>query len=431
MASEKYFPFRSISGDRKYSAEDWAAYFALFISNGVFYNKADSLKVSAVVGTWIKVGKGAGFIEGRMYILEDDVNITLDIADGALDRIDRVVLRCDYTKRLITIAVKKGSYSENPVAPELTRNSDTYELALADVYVAAGGISITAANITDQRLNTELCGIVTGLIDQADTQDLFNEIHAYLQEFKDTSQADFEYWFENVKEVLSEDAAGNLMEQIKTKASKEELNIERIRIDNIAKLGEGSTTGDAELQDIRVGVNGETYDNAGSAVRGQISDLKGVFIKIQDAEWYNGYFESWGEYKSPDSTYQEKYCYVPAVKGNTILFEYGYNNQHDSALCEIFECNDRKQQICGDTRVPPGDGKNYKFEYTVSNSETAYILIQFRTFGDILYKNVYITDYASFDYAKIIENELLQDLGGLSFSINSDDGGLDIVIKEE
>lgn len=194
MAAEKYFPFRSVSGDRKYSAEDWAAYFALFLSNGVFYSSADRLKVTASEGMKLKVGKGAGFIAGRMYMLEADTTITLDTADGALNRIDRIVLRCDYTNRLITLAVKKGSYSASPVAPELTRDADAYELALADVYVAAGVVTITAAKITDQRLNTALCGIVTGLVEQADTQEIFNEFYAYLQEFKQTTQVDIEAW---------------------------------------------------------------------------------------------------------------------------------------------------------------------------------------------------------------------------------------------
>ena len=194
MATEKFFPFRSVAGDRKYSAEEWAAYFALFLSNGIFYSSADKLQVVASEGMKLKVGKGAGFIAGRMYILEEDTNVTLDTADGVLSRIDRIVLRCDYANRLITIAVKKGSYSASPTAPELTRDADAYELALADVYVAAGVVTITTANITDQRLNTNLCGIVTGLVEQADTQEIFDEFYAYLQEFKQTTQVDIEAW---------------------------------------------------------------------------------------------------------------------------------------------------------------------------------------------------------------------------------------------
>lgn len=58
------------------------------------------------------------------------------------------------------------------------------------------------------------------------------------------------------------------------KATKAEVEVERQRINNLTSLPEGSTTGDAELMDIRVGADGTQYQTAGEAVRKQTSDLK-------------------------------------------------------------------------------------------------------------------------------------------------------------
>ena len=65
----------------------------------------------------------------------------------------------------------------------------------------------------------------------------------------------------------------NNSSQIKDKATKTELEVERKRIDNLTKLPEGSTAGDAELIDARIGVDGVTYSNLGNAIRNQVNNL--------------------------------------------------------------------------------------------------------------------------------------------------------------
>lgn len=91
---------------------------------------------------------------------------------------------------------------------------------------------------------------------------------------------------------------------LSSKADKSELSTESAalsaRMDEFTKLEEGSTTGDAELTDGRVGADGKTYTNIGGAIRGQVTDLKSdlnysKIIRIIDfSDAQNGYVDKWG-----------------------------------------------------------------------------------------------------------------------------------------
>jgi hypothetical protein len=247
---EKSSFFNSISGDRRYKAEEWAEYFASFIANGVFPNPSTGLQVLASNSMIITVNTGKAWINGYFYFNTSNLTITLDNADGVLNRIDRIVVRWDLQDRVISVQVKKGTYSATPSAAAIQRDADAYELVLADVYVGAGAVSISQANITDRRLNSNLCGLVVGTVGELDTTafsaqlqgwfelyqemsaEQYNNLKSYmnslqiqsdadyiaLQEwfsnFQTASNAQFQSWFETLQNTLDENTAANLYNQI-------------------------------------------------------------------------------------------------------------------------------------------------------------------------------------------------------------------------
>ncbi|SCL88052.1 hypothetical protein [Sporanaerobacter sp. PP17-6a] len=223
---EKSFCFNSVDGDRKYKAEDFRDYFASFVANGVFPSPSDGLQAIAnSSGMSIIIKQGKGWINGAIYVNTDDLILNIDAADGTLNRIDRIVLRMDTVDRAITAQVKKGTAASMPTAPELQRDADGYEIALADVTVGKGITAIIQANITDLRLNTGLCGIVHGIIDQVDTTTIFNQYVSWYQHttaeaeddvevIKQQLQQSFDEWFATVQDTLDGDTAGNLLNLI-------------------------------------------------------------------------------------------------------------------------------------------------------------------------------------------------------------------------
>lgn len=153
-------PFTSQDGDRKYSALEWREYFSRLIRNGLIQNAANECQVKpqAAPNKTVYVDTGVVFINGAMRVLEEPVTLAVAENTSGNPRIDRVVARLNEASRTIEFDVLEGTPAGSPVAPDLTRTAGVYELGLADITLANGYSTITAAEIADQRWDVSLCG---------------------------------------------------------------------------------------------------------------------------------------------------------------------------------------------------------------------------------------------------------------------------------
>ena len=180
--------------DRVYDAADFAHYFSLFIGNGVYPDPSTGLQVkaSATPNMGVSISAGNGWINGYYITLDAAESRSITTANATLSRIDSVVIGLSYTTRSTT----------------LTRDTNTWELELAQILVTAGAANITQSAITDMRPDNTRCGIVSGVVDQINTTELFAQYTAAFNE-----------WFTGVKEELSTDVAVKLQNQIDTNKS--------------------------------------------------------------------------------------------------------------------------------------------------------------------------------------------------------------------
>lgn len=169
MAEKSGF-FSSRGGDRTYTADFFADYFAQVLTNGI-YNGGTNLQVTnSSDDMQSDIAEGRAFINGYFYYNNSNLSLTHSTADSSLNRIDRVILRLntDENIRSISAAILEGTPDPTPTPPDLTRTDTLYEISLAQVLVTAGSSVIPVENITDERLDSSVCGLINSLI-QVDT----------------------------------------------------------------------------------------------------------------------------------------------------------------------------------------------------------------------------------------------------------------------
>lgn len=222
--SEKSFPFDSevVNGkeDRTYQADEFAAYFRSFISSGIFMKESTNLQVVTNGDMSVTLHPGKMIIDGYGYRNVEDIIINLDPADGVLDRIDRISITWSKADRDIHCTVQSSTYSYDPIEPECRRTAEYMDYVVADIRVKAGCVSISQEDITDQRLNSDVCGLAMPFA-EIDTSEINKKLEAYYERvmkendsWRQDEQELFDDWFATLQDKLSGDVAANLQLQI-------------------------------------------------------------------------------------------------------------------------------------------------------------------------------------------------------------------------
>ena len=188
MANIKSFP----NNQDEYIGAEYVMRWLHGRTSGVF-GADNNANVSAVQGAMaVTVSDGTGWMsnsnsDGVVWWNDNEaangskLQLSVDSADSTLNRIDRVIVEWKTTNYVDypEIKILKGTTSSIASAPSLTNNSTVRQISLARISIPAGTISLTNSLITDERLDTSVCGIVTDKV-SIDTSTMNSQFQALL-----------------------------------------------------------------------------------------------------------------------------------------------------------------------------------------------------------------------------------------------------------
>lgn len=240
--------YNSVNQDRVYDADSFSDWLKKFFTTGVF---VDEMQVTAAGGMYVQVGGGYVNVGGKVMQF-DQSKLTVGTADSRYYRIDSVIVERNDTDRQFYLKIVPGGTSTESSVTGVTptRSGGIYQLVLARIKVKPGATYITQQDITDTRADADLCGIVAGTVTQMDFAQFSAQFANYFDNFKTGRQADFDAWFAHIQEVLDEDTAGHLMNEINKRVR---MDTPYLELDTTAESG----TDDAVLYDAIVAIGWE------------------------------------------------------------------------------------------------------------------------------------------------------------------------------
>lgn len=194
--------YNSSGGDRVYDALQMSSIFDGIIEDGVFATIGDKFATTENTGMQVFVGSGRAWFNHTWSYNDAPVSLTVQPADPLLPRIDAVYLEINETTRTNSFGILQGTPASTPTQPTLTNTATVHQYRLALITVPAGATLIIQGDIQNT-VGWAATPWVTGPLTILDNED---QVAAW--------ESQFMVWFDEMKDQLTVDAAGNLQTQI-------------------------------------------------------------------------------------------------------------------------------------------------------------------------------------------------------------------------
>lgn len=185
--AEKSFPLENTM----YTAADAQLWFATRTS-GVYANEhfgvtaAGAMSVTLYPGiAWMHYDQFGGCV----YANTDNLVLPLEMSDASNDRIDRLCIRLEMLNNRCYAYIKKGTPASNPMPPVLQRDNVAYEISLHQIRVGVGVTGISAKDITDERFDASVCGLMSDGVTGIDTSVIRAQVAGLIAEIQRNLQA--------------------------------------------------------------------------------------------------------------------------------------------------------------------------------------------------------------------------------------------------
>lgn len=210
--------FNSENHDRLYDAVQMSSIFDGIILDGVYLNVGSAFKVTAgPEDMQVTVGTGRAWFMHTWTLNDSELVFTVPDSTIVSDRIDAIVIDVDTRRSVRANSIKYVSNVTNKEGGTLINEAEHKQYPICYIDVKMGVTKITDSAIT-YMCGSSLTPFVTGVLQMLNLDNVTNQFNS-----------EFYEWFEGIKDVLDENTAAKLYNQINTLQTQVDSNTSQIR----------------------------------------------------------------------------------------------------------------------------------------------------------------------------------------------------------